>query len=213
MYVVSILGRQHRCVDLFLSFLVLFAKFMGGFWSVFISVWASQKVCSNFAFLKFVSFVCFLLRFFIFLVMRYHILVTLHRGVLRKVARWVGFLGWILCCPPPNCPSSLGLSCVRVCPCCRALMYLHGIPFPYTIVQRIPLSIHPNAPERSISISWIVLLRSTPFSICESTSSVALLCLYAVFASSVSKFSRCVSLFPRMHSHILKITLRSAMGL
>jgi len=61
-----------------------------------------------------------------------------------------------------------------MCPGCSALMYLHGIPVAYCIIRRILLSIHPNALGRSISMSWLVVLCFSPFSICDNAPSVGL---------------------------------------
>ena len=82
---------------------------------------------------------------------------------------------------PPSFPHNSGLSCVPMCPCCSAPMYIHGICFSYSIVHRILLPIQPKRLGGSISTSWLVFLFFTPFSICGNTPSVDLFGLYADF--------------------------------
>ena len=103
---------------------------------------------------------------------RYRNLVTFRR-IIANICSLSG-IHWEapLFITPPICPSSLGLSCVPVCPCCSALMYLHGSPGSYSIALMILPSIQSDSLERSISMSWLVVLCFTSFSICDSMLSV-----------------------------------------
>ena len=112
----------------------------------------------------------------------------------------------------PSCPSSCGLSCVPLCPCCSSIMYLRGRPFPYRAPQRILLSKQPNALDKSINVSRLVFHWLTSFSICDSPSILERLGLYDACASPVSKLSRSFRRFPKMHAHILYIMFISVIG-